>query len=1022
MAERIIALCQTKDEQQQWVEVLNQQSRLARTANFTSHKPSLTSPPVPPAHVSGYVYNTRASLPYGSPLCSCCLCGLPYLPELQNEDFVKDSYFISEEQRGQWVLKEGYCKCKVTYRSPNLNPPELPQQKMYKGCPYAILTKYFSNMYRRKVITKKLLRYLSGDKYDESISMLQTVKLRRHKTECSIQTGYSSGDESLDNEENRPCASSKKMDCHESSVISESSSEGPCWTSLNLTKTSNLDASIHSSDIQHLSPLSKGIGNLEKWRYDQCRESRHLSSSEESIASSDGSNPYGYVRYYNPDDSKLEYSLAREKASQSLPCTKLYNKDSDDVQLTLKNSSCDEPFYSYSYIPLKSTGVPSVFYDPSVEVNNTVENKKDSLNYRSDNEIKCTFSSENVSCKYSLSNARALSHIPFRKDSISDGVTTAISKTKFIHSAVLTIPAPPIVLPNVIPSIVSDDLSDCTPNICNRTIYGTSTSSDDIAVLDKSSCDLEKSSKIFHFKSCPEAAYYVSSCSGDEMANDFDYYESQRKHLFVSKNLSHSEPNIYQKYPPRKNEKENLQFSSHYVQFVHDVENQAKVCSCESYSYRSSDSGLADIVHHLEHCPLRGETPGMGRGSGMSHWSRSSQLSTAPKSMQHDSACHIYHLTPDCGADGDSLLLTPLVSPLTSNPVSTAADSLTSLYENVALHQSSLTKHLPYVMWSEINKGESLFRSGLYAHWWMKASVCPKALLLDKTKKDFLRFRDDKKPKIPPKPKFMKPSYHMRRGGTKGGIIKPLARSTATQTNFGRHQCELLQVTPFLKADLNSCTNSLLSYGYHCESNSKNLSYLSPQSSQSVSRDKSFESQSSLLSQATVIPKLKCTAVSTAMTSQEQLCVPNKQWLTAGKAFSSGSQESSGTSINSCFELSSLHSFKECCHKNGNPPHVRDSSEGLDVDFNQRASSQSLCTDADISRTFRSSFYFKLQPFQHPSYSKIASIGVADAAEKMGVRKPCIPPKPHYLLSRPLQRSKSLPKLQSSVSTHRKSK
>lgn len=55
LAEPIIAVCQTKDDQQQWVGALSQQSRLTRASNFTSHKPPPTSPPVPPAHQSSVV-------------------------------------------------------------------------------------------------------------------------------------------------------------------------------------------------------------------------------------------------------------------------------------------------------------------------------------------------------------------------------------------------------------------------------------------------------------------------------------------------------------------------------------------------------------------------------------------------------------------------------------------------------------------------------------------------------------------------------------------------------------------------------------------------------------------------------------------------------------------------------------------------------------------------------------------------------------------------------------------------------
>ncbi|XP_071518166.1 rho guanine nucleotide exchange factor 7 isoform X1 [Panulirus ornatus] len=55
VAERIVALCQTRQDQQQWVEALSQPCRMTRTSNFTPHKSSLTSPPVPPAHSTSLV-------------------------------------------------------------------------------------------------------------------------------------------------------------------------------------------------------------------------------------------------------------------------------------------------------------------------------------------------------------------------------------------------------------------------------------------------------------------------------------------------------------------------------------------------------------------------------------------------------------------------------------------------------------------------------------------------------------------------------------------------------------------------------------------------------------------------------------------------------------------------------------------------------------------------------------------------------------------------------------------------------
>ncbi|XP_047489051.1 rho guanine nucleotide exchange factor 7-like isoform X1 [Penaeus chinensis] len=55
IADRIVAVCQTKEDQHLWVDTLTQQCRMARASNFTPHKSSLTSPPVPPAHSTSLV-------------------------------------------------------------------------------------------------------------------------------------------------------------------------------------------------------------------------------------------------------------------------------------------------------------------------------------------------------------------------------------------------------------------------------------------------------------------------------------------------------------------------------------------------------------------------------------------------------------------------------------------------------------------------------------------------------------------------------------------------------------------------------------------------------------------------------------------------------------------------------------------------------------------------------------------------------------------------------------------------------
>ena len=985
----------------------------------------------------------------------CMTCGLRYLINnslvgIKEDCQGKNVEDVSErgcEYEEEEVGRHKWCTCRIPNVSPVTELTLLPQrilgqagEKLYMGRPYAVLTKFFSNMYRRRVINKKLLRYLSGDKHDEA--QAQTVTLRRHRTECSIRTGYSSSEDSGEETYN---VKDKKRASSVSSETSESSTEGGVWVH---SKLECADAAAPISKMKNLAAVRE-MNNLQKWRY-HGKELRASASSSESGVSTDGSNPYGYVRYYNPEDSNLGLFKSDEVFPYpEIPVSitsKFHCHDSTDSKKACKSASSNDSFYSVSHeVPLDTSQGAYVEWNLSpcdhssnlnAEGNRWVEvkrscscNIKDRTSGNFETFCKCPNELGDISNSKSFPILSSNETYKFTENTNREGKT--------VHSSILTIPANPIVLPSILPSAGSGDFSDSTTNICNKTIYEASTSSDEIANIEKACSEIDHLKKAkFPFKTKPDVAYYVSSCSGDEMGNDGgDYYESQRKQTPGPMTVSHSEPNLYLAAPSVNREIEKVKYSSHFVQLVCDVEYPGKVCHCESFSHRSSDSGLADIVHHLEFCPLRSETPGVGRGSCLSHCSHSSQISGA-KLSRCESSCQVRPFSPDSSGDTDSLFPTPLTTPCASNPVSYTTDSITSLYEPGALRFSPSSQNpLLSTSFSGNNREDNVFRSGLYAHWWMKASVCPKLLALDRLKKDYLRFRADKKPEVPPKPKFLKPSYHIKRGGVSGAVVKPSSRSASTQTGFPQGQNVRARTSPRNSPQSTRNTKVLQVNEPQVSPVVKPKkhtapSHLSIRCSPAIPRDPSFESQSSQVSQITVIPQLHHQNLEMAPEFQEQLRVPNRQCLSALRAQLKGSQESSSTSNNSCYELSSLHSFNECCSRDGNPPHLRDSSEGLDVDFQRRASSHSLCTGVGESSTFTSSVYCKLQPFESVSVhsglltsDRVASSEVSGTEHRTGKHKPSLPPKPKNLTSWPIQRSKSLPKLPlSSLSTHSKSK
>ncbi|XP_063873631.1 uncharacterized protein LOC135107563 [Scylla paramamosain] len=892
------------------------------------------------------------------------------------------------------------CSCSISCRPVLPTSPTHP----YLSLPYVVLTKHMANLYRKKIINKKLLRHLAGDW--EDVEAARQVRLRKHRTECSIHTGGESSSESDDDTPQHHQQSKSTQPCSDSECSSDSSSGywvggGPTHGEQN--QGFNVFSPLPSRKLYHPPAPSQASSNLQKWRFQASPIPGSLSTSEESGASSEGSNPYGYIRYFNSDNPSTP--LQDEEG----PCRRFtYTQPSQEPHVITqgeKSSSCND-FYNMSEDPWATPGLTAWGHHRQEHLQQVSEDSQDYFPKESCKKVAELQVPRIIVPGHPSSNLPSLtlsqSHptLTPQQSEEDQSFIRIPPRAKTVHSSTLTIPAAPMLLAGLAhPQRASECVSsESSANVCNKTIYEPSSSSCEGTDPEKVPWVGEKSEKrMFPFKTKPDIAYYVSSCSGDETGEDgADYYESHRRPEPLVLALSHSEPNLCLPSTQEiETQNKSPKYSSHYVQLVLPLEGPAtKVCNCEAHSHRSSDSGLADVIHHLECCPLRTDTPGLGRGSGTSHSSHSSQLSST-KFLQGPSWYPVRAFTPD------SLLPTPVTSPNTSAPVSYAEDSLTSLLDSVSLQHSPAEQ--------ETGAEEGVYRSGLYAHWWMKASVCPRLLVLDRSRKDYLRFRAEKKPDVPPKPRFLKPSYHVRRGGNKGGVVKPVARCAATQTSSSPpaedHQC----AHPRLK---------------------KTSLHLSPQTSLTMSRDRSFESQVSQISQVTVVPRLR-------RERESQTGSGARPGVHTLQVLGKNSQESSGT------DLSSLHSFSESCEGAGQQPHLRDSCEGLDVDFQRRASSHSLHTTATSSSAssapYKSTLYWHLPsahggsaPQQFGSLSSQSSSGATltgnlisppmEGFQNFG--RPTIPPKPIHLQSWPIQRSRSLPRLPvpTTISVHTQSK
>ncbi|XP_030759616.1 uncharacterized protein LOC115885013 isoform X1 [Sitophilus oryzae] len=202
MIDKRIVICQSREEADHWVEILTrQQGSRSSVSSTVSHKvlPSQAQyVPQPPPHLAS-------------------------------------------------LDPRGYCNRSsvLAFRTVLKYLPTYPPAIYPSAAPYASLTKFLSKKIKDKILTRKLLRNLL---YSEHLNKrnLNVVKIRHHKTECTIMT--------------------KNVHLRDSVINCDSDSE------------TDSDSSDDETNLRRQNAFE-----------------RHSNAS-----SSDSSNPFGYIRYYNP--------------------------------------------------------------------------------------------------------------------------------------------------------------------------------------------------------------------------------------------------------------------------------------------------------------------------------------------------------------------------------------------------------------------------------------------------------------------------------------------------------------------------------------------------------------------------------------------------------------------------------------------------------------------------------------------------------------------------------------------------
>ncbi|XP_017780992.1 PREDICTED: uncharacterized protein LOC108565852 [Nicrophorus vespilloides] len=218
LIDKVTAVCQSKDEANHWVDILRKYNPNRITISNKSPPSQAEMVPQPPPHLNSRGYCTRTSI-------------LKYTPTY---DYI----------------------------------PTYPCQYYPPTAPYAALSKLYHQLFKQKVITRKLLKILLYPEYSRP-NNFANVQRRLHRSECFIFKN----DSNCDTDSSSDCSSddSKRM-CRQNAFDGFSSND-----------------------------------------------------DDDNDTSSSSSNPFGYIRYYNPqtgsktetdNESFIDHFKSRVKAAQ----------------------------------------------------------------------------------------------------------------------------------------------------------------------------------------------------------------------------------------------------------------------------------------------------------------------------------------------------------------------------------------------------------------------------------------------------------------------------------------------------------------------------------------------------------------------------------------------------------------------------------------------------------------------------------------------------------------------------------
>ncbi|CAG9813967.1 unnamed protein product [Phaedon cochleariae] len=351
MIDKKIAVCQSKEEADRWVELIGRQTpRSGALTRFQSDESFVFETVVEgEISVGGSIFGDTEPLS----ITEVCFDSLVFDGAVGFANLVLKPASFVESISCQLIIylyipatarllkpdapsrmnHRGYCNrtSVLSFKTDLLYRPTYPPDHYPSAAPFAALTKYFQKLIRQKVITRKLLKQLLYSEYLNKMN-LSLVRIRHHKTEISIVT--------------------KDIHCRDSIINCDSDSD---------SDSSESDSS--DSDFQS------------KSRKDS-----------ESLTSSSSSNPFGYIRYYNPQtaseskETKYESFIDHALTSPSMKPSKEPSKlpsvlvSTANIQLTKQYSEESEAssFFPEPKAYMACENLPNL--KGSLELNHPVPN------------------------------------------------------------------------------------------------------------------------------------------------------------------------------------------------------------------------------------------------------------------------------------------------------------------------------------------------------------------------------------------------------------------------------------------------------------------------------------------------------------------------------------------------------------------------------------------------------------------------------------------------------------------------